>query len=395
MPTPLPGGEKTAFINIVKVVNPLEVPVLTSIMNNYEDVATAIGRSIVHFGRNNAFLMQALGAITSDAALNAVGIYRNAGLASLMDAKMAINFNVTTAITITASVDSVAIIGNSSIKKIILNTGVNVKYLYIGPGSTVDIVDATAAGASINYINLVSGKGLVATLRMAELGSQLGDINVDYGSYFGGFKSTDPGLACANPVTNLAFVKATNNRGVLVWTKPAAWLLIDVFFRLSQAPSWTPVKDEHGNYNGDDAFVFSNLEKDTYYDFKVVVTCLNGGQAETIITGQTVCCGSGGGPIYDICKIKLTIKDVPDPNPLTNIQTICNGETMAKEFVSGPTLTIPILVGRRVLSPFIVDNGNATDVAYDENTGTFDASVSTLTTFAEPNKIEFNALMPI
>lgn len=85
---------------------------------------------------------------------------------------------------------------------------------------------------------------------------------------------------------------------------------------------------------------------------------------------------------------------VASPNP-ANTQTLANGDIIPKEYALNldGTLTIPYLVNRNVLTPFVFDNVVTQDVTYNKTTGTFDGSV--IGGFQTNNYITINASVPI
>lgn len=400
MPTPLPPGEKTAFIALVNVRNPTEAVRLATLLNNYEDIKAAIGRQLDDFAANPQYLIEGM-AVFTPAALTAVGIVNGVTTNVVInDPVLWVNSSTTGGIVITANNKGFAILGNSQINNITVNAARDLDRIYIGPGSLVNIMDSTAAGAFINNIYIACERGTPGSLNTIKYGSMYGSLQIDPGAYFGGIENVDVTAPCGIPVINMIATQATDTSVLVSWVPPGAggFLSIDMYFRKSGDQLWILANGDDGTFVDLTGFVFRRLERNTYYDFKAVVTCNNGGVANTIITAQTTSCGIGNQlALYKDCKVTIYIKAVPDPNPLTNIQYLCNGATIAKEYPQGTTLTIPYFAGpgKNILAPFVIDNANVSDLVFDPITGKWDASGSTILSFSEPMVIELNVSLPV
>ena len=132
---------------------------------------------------------------------------------------------------------------------------------------------------------------------MVTYGSNIGQVVVAEGSYYGGILAYDPANPCYAAVTNLKVTDITYNSVLLSWTLPVSsppgsqpFLFINIFWRETNSSVWIPVTTSDGEYVGETGFVFRNLDKDTLYDFMVQTVCPNGGLAESLIAAQTVCC---------------------------------------------------------------------------------------------------------
>lgn len=394
MPTQIPGGEKAAFIAIVNVRNPTEAVRLATILVNYEDVPTAIGRQLEDYSENPQYLNECL-AVLDNNNLQAAKVYFNYNqVGNTNDPLLWVNSSGP--VTVTQNNAGIGLLGASSISLLTVNTNITLSNLYVGPGSTVNLLDATATGSFVANIYVRNIRNNPGTLSGIKFGSTAGTPVVDEGAYYGGIVSIDPATPCANPVTGMAASRPTNNSVLISWVPPVGgYLSIDIFYKKLDSKTWLGVTDDDGDYVTDNTgFIFRHLPADTWFDFKVVVECTAGGFANTTITTQTVCCSPGTQlTVYKACKIDVYIKDAPDP---TQTQTLCNGVVLAKEYPSGSTLTIPYLVGggKNILAPFLVDNTNANDVTFNPLTATWDASTSTIVSFSQPMHIEINVNIP-
>lgn len=402
MPTQLPSGEKSAFIAIVNAVDAFEAQRLVSVLNNYEDIPTAIARQLNVFAANPKYLQEAMAVFTNSALVTAK-IYngQSSAIGTVSDPKLVVGSQLTSGMNITANNIGFAVLGNSNVSNITVSANKSLNNLYIGPGSTVDILDSTATGAFVTGIQIKNFKNSIGSLNAIKQGSTIGNVIVDDGAYYGGYSSVDTQATCAIPVTALAANAITTNSIELDWTNPAnGFIFATVYFRRKGNATWLKATEVNGDFLGDNGFIFRDLEDNTYYDFKVVVTCNNGGESTpTTLSSKTVCCGSGGGDttqVYKACKITILIKDTPDP---TNTQTLCNGHVIAKEYPSGTTIAVPYLIGRKaeILEPFILDNSNMqqfTETNFDDSTGTWTASTN-LVKFLDGSVATVNVNLPI
>lgn len=393
MPTPIPAPEKAAFIAVVNVVNPQEAIHLTTALVNYEDIPWVIDRQIIEFTDNIQYLLAAITTL-NQGFLTAASIYVNAALAvNVNDPVVWINSTTTSSITFTTNNPAFPVLGNSTINSIIVNAGIELGRLYIGPGSTVNVLDSTAAGAVVRDVRIRFVRSTPGSLNAVKYGSTVLNYRIDEGANFGGMETADPLGPCAIPVTAMAATEVTHNGVLISWTPPgSAYIAINIDYKKTNSKVWIPVSEEIGEFIADTGFIFRQLEADTYYDFRATVVCINGGTVSTQITALTVCCGAGAQlMLYKPCKVRVLI--VASPNPAATI-TLCNGVTIPEEYPVGATLTIPYLAGKNLLTPFVVDNGNANDVAFNIATGEFNAAVSTLVSFIDGNIVEINAVLP-
>ncbi len=304
MPTPLPPLEKSNFIDIVRAFSAYEADRLLSVLNNYEDVYTAIMRQLYVFAAENAYLTEAISVFTL-ASLNAVGIWVGATATSpplsppLSDPVLIINSpSFTGGVYITTTVSSppiyraLVILGDSRIDSITLDADTTLSELFIGPGSTVDLLDSTQSLAITGTVYLPFLKSTASSLKAAKFGSIINSFVKDPRSYFGGFTDEDPSAACALAVSSLTISLITANNATLAWVpNMGGWLFINVYYRISGSNDWIQATTETGIFKDDTGYTFTNLKEDTNYEFMVQVICNNGGRsAEVTVTGKTECC---------------------------------------------------------------------------------------------------------
>lgn len=91
--------------------------------------------------------------------------------------------------------------------------------------------------------------------------------------------------------------------------------------------------------------------------------------------------------------IAVEIKTTPNT---ANVQTLPNGDTIPVEYAlnNDGTLTIPYMVGRVKLEPFMMDNMPIQNMPFDSATGKFDASIYG-GFIPDVNIISINASIPI
>lgn len=407
MPTPLQPGEKPAFIKLVQAApppgGPAEAQRLESILNNYEDIFTCITRQLESFASNNAYLTQAL-ACFDDTQLQLVGIWNNKTISSppLSDPVLVVNSTFTDDLILISPQPSppvnqvLCILGNSAIYGVSLEENANLSELYIGPGVTVNQVDASQPGALINIIWLPFLRSTASSLNSAVFGSHINDFLIDKGSYFGGFTNDNPEAVCDSVVTSMQATEITKNSILVSWTPPRdPYLFINTFYRKTNSDVWIAATEDDGDFVNDTGFIFRFLESDTWYDFRAAVTCNNGGISNTDITTQTVCCGAGTQLLlYKTCPITILISETPDSPPLG--QTLCNGVSIDLHYPPGPTITIPYLatVNCAVLLPFVLDNVPYQLMPFNKTTGTWDANGTPIGSFIDGNVITVNVSLP-
>lgn len=410
MATPIPTPEKNAFIDIVKLApypgGPNEASRLQDILVNYEDIYTAITRELDLFASNNSYLINGVTQF-DDTELQAVGIYVNKSqIPPLTDPVLIINSSYDEIILTIPSpmlYKTLCILGPSTVKNIVLDAGVTLNELWIGPGATVDLVDGANVIVSplaspptvVQKIYLPFAKSTPSKLNAVTYGSVVNQIVKEEGSYYGGVKSNNPDIPCADVVTGITATEITKNSVFVSWAPPTSYLFINVFYRKTNSNVWMPVGEEDGEYTGDTGFTFRRLESDTFYDVQISVKCTNGGVANNSITFQTTCCGAGTQmSLYKNCPITMLISSTPDSPALS--QVLCNGVSIALHYPPGPTITIPYLasVNCSILQPFIIDNANYQLMPYNPTTGTWDASTTPVLTFVEGNVVTVNVSIP-
>lgn len=285
--TPIVSGQKTSFIALANTLDPQEATRLNVVLVNYSDIPNAIGM----FVRYPNFLTQGMAIFSpNDSDLVAAGIYVGKSLTSTTNNPvMIINTTSTGRIQMVANQYELYILGSSNVSNITVSTTITLSILYEGAGSLVDIVDSTATGALIGNIFLDYQHSLGSTLNSVVYGSNVTTVTVQSGSQYGGVRNTDPEATCATPVTNLATGIVTHNTFELTWTPPSpGFLLINVYYRLKDASQWVVALAIDGDYVGNTGFIFRHLKSDTFYDFRVNVSCANGGiSTDAIINQQT------------------------------------------------------------------------------------------------------------
>jgi len=290
MPTPIPAPEKTAALDIIKVLDPVEADKLNTVLVNYEDVVNLVGRSLPVFEYKNSYLQQVMACFNANQ-LMAVGIYFNNNGPIGNDPRLIIDWTVTGgATTITANSPGLGILGNSVVDLLTVSAGFSLKYLWIGPGSKLIELDATAAGAFVNNIFIRNLRSAPGELTAIKFNSGIGSVEVDPGAIYGGIQNNTPGQVCAIPVTNLAATDVTHNTVKLGWTaSPGPVLMLNIYYKKTEGSVWILATEMVGDFITD-GFIFRTLAKETKYDFKVSVTCLNGGIADATLSEVTLCC---------------------------------------------------------------------------------------------------------
>lgn len=289
MPTLVPQQNVTDFVNIVKYVNLYEAGRIPDLLVYYTDIPKIIGRQLIEYSTNGAYLKQCMD-IFDDTELQNAGIYYNKSTITPSGPVLIINSTDVT-VNVLTSTPGLTILGGSSINKITTNQYALMTNLYIGAGSKVTIIDATAEWSFISLVMVDFQKNSIATLQRVIVGSNIGQVRVTPGANYGGIGYDNTGT-CANPVTNMASSNITNNSITITWETPAAvYIGLNIRFKKSDEPTWTTATTQNGDFTGDVGFVFRGLDADTNYDFSVIVTCANGGLSDSANkTEKTECC---------------------------------------------------------------------------------------------------------
>lgn len=413
MPTPVPPLVQQAYLNIVAAApypgGPYEVDRITSsnLLAFYEDVASVLYRQIELFEANNAYLVQAI-SVFDPTLLQSVGIWFNVTVGSsppLADPVLIIN-STCDLVVLNPNVSSppaektLAIWGPSNISLIKLVNGTILDQLWLGPGSTVDSLNASTGTLSpptytaVNTIWIRFARSTPSALNSVVYESVIHEVVQDEGSYYGGVQE-NPNVTCPDAVTNMQVTEVTN-RGLLVsWTPPASYLFINTFYKKTNSQVWILAIDVDGDFVDPTGFVFRHLEDDTWYDFRAAVVCTNGGLAYTQITTQTSPSGLGAQlNLYKVCPITMIISNSPDSPPTG--QALCNGVAIDLHYPVGSTITIPYLatVNSKVLNPFVINNVPYQNFPYDPSTGTWDASTTPVMSFTNGDVITVNVSLP-
>lgn len=303
MPNVLPPGEKSACIAIVAAVNPYEATRLTVLLNTYNDIVPVlVGRQLTEFTTNIDYLSSAL-AVFTDADLQTAGIYNNkTGSMGLTDPVMICNSTYTGGVVIDtvssppADVPVLLIVGKSSVDSVTFDAAVTMKNLIIGPGSTVGYVDTMASGSYIGNIILLFANNTPSILGYSVFGSFFGSVSVAVGSYYGGVQNIPTG-SCAIPVTDLAATNVTHNSVALTWTPPSlfsppeSYLALNIGYRKKGSNVWLVADSTTGLLDSDIGYTFTSLDEDTFYEFRIVIVCINGASSiEVTVSAQTICC---------------------------------------------------------------------------------------------------------
>lgn len=396
MPTPIVSGQKTAFINLVQVINPIEANRLTAILNNYEDIPKAILRQLITYSSDYSYLKECMAVFApNDTDLIAAGIYVDKTTSPPTNPILLVNCNYPSGqITVSTNETYIIILGPSTIPEVILSASTTLQVLYIGPGTEVDIADASNSGALINTIYLPFLKSIPSRLNLVITGSIINSIEVDNGSYFGGFGVDNPEAACALQVTALMAGNVTHDSIELDWTLPGGgFLQIKPYYKPSESPTWIQATQNDGDFIQQVGFIFRALKSDTYFDFKVVTICNNGGTALSLINSKTYCC-PGPGQIVPATNCLITVKIKTSPDPTKTI-ALCNGVIIPQEYPAGPTLTIPYLAGKNITDVLIIDNIYYQDMPYNSVTGTWDASTTPVAIFNDGSLVSIKAQLPV
>lgn len=306
MPNILPQGEKAAAIAIVSVAplpgGPLEASRLKQIMNNYNDIPTAVIRQQSLFASNNGYLMQFLSCFTDQTAMRAAGIWigYNSSSPPLTNPVLVVNSNIEDTVYIAAIspavIQSLTIMGFSNIANIAVDEATTLNYLYIGPNTTVQQVDSSSIGAAISQLNIPTIKSKGGKVLQAVYGSTINSVILGDQSYYGGPSTDNPVNTCATPVTNLNYGIISHNTIQLTWVNPYeqspsnSYLFVNTYYRVKGEHAWSLADSSVGEFNNDSGFTFNQLACDTTYEFYVQVVCVNGAVANssTLIVATTV-----------------------------------------------------------------------------------------------------------
>lgn len=293
MPTPIIAGEKTAFINLVATINPVEATWLNTNLTNYEDIPNAIYRQCGG-GVSDDFLsypnyLEIAIAVFTDGSLVTVGIFNNKSTTNYTNPLVLINTSLSGYIHYTANTGTTLILNNSVVPTILATSTFTLTNLIVGSGSTVSFVDTNSA-AHITNVKIRCLRDNGGTI--SEIKSTANITNalvVDSCAVFGGYGIVAGGT-CALNVTDLIASSISQNSITLNWTNPANWLFNYVYFKKSTDTTYTLATDVVGQFIGDTGFIFISLDSNTTYDLAVQIKCQNGVLGTyTIIHQQTTC----------------------------------------------------------------------------------------------------------
>lgn len=287
MPTPIPSGEKTAFLDIIKIGLPDQVNYMNTNLVNYEDIPLIVHQNIDYFIEFPQFLAIALNCFTN-ATMLSVGIYyKQTIVVPVTDTLLIVNSTFSDTITIDINLNFLDILNNSVIYDLIINN-VNIVTLNVASGSSINILDPFSASGSITVLNIKNVRNNASTVSTLQFGSLVGLIQVDDGAFFGGYNEVNIELPCAIPVTGLGVTNITFNSMTIGWTNPVitGWLYATLYYRESNTTSWIQVDKTIGDFLSDNGFIFTQLQPSTFYDFQVIITCINGGQSVPIAISQ-------------------------------------------------------------------------------------------------------------
>lgn len=376
---------------------------LATIFKTVHDIPTVICRQIDLFESNNAYLVQAL-SIFDDADLLSVGIWFNKTQTSppVTDPFMVVNSTITEIILNPVSpavYKALAILGTSVIGSIVLSPGTELSEFRIGPGATVDVMDASlittspAQNAMVDRVWMTYGRSTPSRLNSIVYGSNINGVYIEGKSYYGGVKE-NPDNTCSEYVTNITATEVTHNAVFVSWTPPGNFLFVNTFYRKTNSQTWILATEVEGEFVDDSGFIFRSLEADTYYDFRVSVTCLNGGMASVDVTTQTVCCGAGTRlALYKVCPITILINTIPSP---PGGQYLCNGVQIDLHYPQGATITIPYLatVNCAFIEPFVHNGTTYQNVVFNPATGTWDVSGTAIGTLVNGDVVSVSVSVP-
>lgn len=305
MPTPIPQAYKDAFISLIQVVSEASAIQVSSLVNNYEDIAIGLGYVADTIEQNQAYLTQLMACFPDIRYLNAVGIYVNQNNASLQEVtytgvNIFVNCQMTGGMAVgyvpsppvsppITSVISVCLFNGSSVTGgLVINAGYTLNIIYQGSGTSIDVLDSSATNANVASITLMNVNTNPSTLSQIKTNSNYGSLTIQDGAIFGGIGYVAPDNSCATPVTSLTVGNVTHNTVPLTWTNPTNFLFVNVYYRKQQSPNWIQATIADGDFVKNTGFTFRLLSPDTAYEFSVIVTCNNGGQStRTSITAQT------------------------------------------------------------------------------------------------------------
>ncbi len=286
MPTQIPPGEKAAFLDIINIRNSNEVSTIDAFLVNYEDILLAINYLLIPFSSYPNYLKESLLVFTDSELVNVGILVDKDEVALVTNPVLLLNTTTTAGILIDTNQDTLYIFGDSNVDVLNIDSLIHLKSLLITSGAIVNLADASLQDSTINLINIKTYRNLGGNLNLIINNSGIGQVNVDEGSFFGGYGEINPALPCALPVTNLTATGMTPTSITIGWTLPTPYLFVNVYYRLFNDGNY--LEPTSGIWSKDEGFTFTNLIPNTKYDFKVTITCKNGGTSDsTYLTEST------------------------------------------------------------------------------------------------------------
>lgn len=283
------ADDKAAILAIMKGYDCVAAERADVVLQNYANVPQFLFENSNAFDCNQPYMYTILDAI-DPGELTTLNIYYNGTSTPVNNPIFMAKYTAANVVYNSGTdVEEVAFMG-STIGKISVNTNTHIDAMTIGSASTVDVLE-TLDTSSIFYLRITSCNSYVATLGMLAEGSDVTNIKVDPGAYYGGEKCLEIIGTCADPVTAVTFSDVTARSITIAWTRPANSINVELSYRFKDANDWILITGleplEFGNFFSDNnGYVFRDLRYNTYYEFKVVNICSDGKPSVPDISSQ-------------------------------------------------------------------------------------------------------------
>lgn len=161
-----------------------------------------------------------------------------------------------------------------------LSVETHIHMLHISGGSQVQLItNSDSSNLSIDILRVPGCKAIFSRVEGSYI-VQILQANVFGGGYFGGTVCIDnTAEPCTDEVSTLTTQNVTINSIDLLWGTPGDSIAILVYYRKLNEPVWKQVDSDNEGYFTKSGFTFIGLEKDQYYEFKVVNVCSGGFQS--------------------------------------------------------------------------------------------------------------------
>lgn len=158
-----------------------------------------------------------------------------------------------------------------------ISTTNHIHALHISGGSIIKLLQCgDSSPLSIDYLRVAGCKSFISRVE-ATKDIYIGEVNKISGGFLGDPVCLDTtATPCTDEVTSLSTQNITMSSIDLVYVPPAGSIKLIVQYRKLNEPVWLEVNSDSQGHFTATGFTFTNLDRDTYYDFRVKSICTGG-----------------------------------------------------------------------------------------------------------------------